>query len=182
MDVINKTKIYFLENFKKEQNPPYNFLDRHVFKTEKWAKEILPNHPEADREVVLLSVWLHDIGQLTGSRKDHSINSENEVRLFLPNLKISPSQIGKVSHCVRSHKCTDVLPNTIEAKILAVANSISHMTDSYYITMINKVSKKVALKKLKKDCKIIELLPEMKKEIQPFCKSWKELLDAYPSL
>jgi hypothetical protein len=180
MDIINKTKFYFLDNFEKSKNLPYQYLARHVFKTEKWANKILSNHPEADRETVLLAVWLHDIGQIIGEDTDHAVNSENEVRLFLPQLKVAASKIGEVAHCVRAHKCTDIQPRTIEAKILAVANSVSHMTDSYYICMVNKISRDVALKKLKKDCEISLLLSEMKEEIKPFCKSWKDLLKSYP--
>ncbi len=180
MDIISKTKLYFLENFKKADNPPYQYLPRHVFKTEKWVKKILEDYPEADRETVLLSVWLHDIGQIIGTRKDHAVNSADEARHFLPKLKISPARIGDVVHCVRSHKCKDVLPETLEAKILAVANSVSHMTDFYYLTMADKISKKVAMDKLKRDCESLDFLPKIKKENKRFCKAWKELLRIYP--
>lgn len=181
MDIIKKTKIHFLDTFKKKKNPPYIYLSRHVFKTEKWAKIIIRKYPEADREVVLLSVWLHDIGQVIGGEVDHSVNSENEARLFLPKIGVAPEKIGKITHCVRTHKCGDIQPNTLESKILAVANSASHMTDFYYIIMASSLSKEIALKKFKKDCQIIKFLPNIEKEIKIFCKAWKELFDIYPN-
>ena len=57
---------------------------------------------------------------------------------------------------------------------------MSYMTDFYCITMISKISKEVALKKLKKDCKMIKFLPDIGKEIKPFRNTWKELLNIYP--
>ena len=180
MDIVNKTKIHFLEIFRKKENPPYVHLPRHVFETEKWAKKIIQKYLEVDREVILLSVWLQDIGQVVGGDINHAVNSENETRMFLPKMEISPERIGKIAHCVRAHKCGNVQPNTLEAKILAVANAVSHMTDFYYITMISRLSRKTALNKLKRDTKIIKLLPDIEKEIKPFCKAWKELLNTYP--
>jgi len=180
MDIINKTKIHFLEVFRKKENPPYIYLPRHVFETEKWVERIIQKYPEANREVVLLSVWLHDIGQIIGEDIDHAVNSENETRLFLPKIEISPERIGGVTHCVRAHKCKDIQPDTLEAKILAVANAVSHMTDFYYITMISRLSKETALNKLKRDCQIIKFLPSVEREIKPFCDAWKELLNIYP--
>jgi len=180
MNIIDKTKVHFLEIFRENKNPPYIYLPRHVFETEKWAKKILQKYSEANREVVLLSVWLHDIGQVIGKNMDHAINSEDESRLFLPKIEVSAMRIGEITHCVRVHKCKDVQPTTLEAKILAVANSVSHMTDFYYITMISRLSKETALRKFKKDCEIIKFLPELEKEIEPFCLAWSELLRAYP--
>ena len=180
MDAVNKTKIYFLEVFRRKENPPYIHLPRHVFETERWAEKIIQKYSEVDREAVLLSVWLHDIGQVVGGNIDHAVNSENETRIFLPKIEISPKRIGKIAHCVRSHKCRDVQPNILEAKILAVANAVSHMTDSYYLTMISKLSKEIALDKLKKDTKIIKILPNIEKEMRPFCRAWKELINVYP--
>ena len=180
MDIINKTKLHFLEIFRENENPPYTYLPRHVFEAEKWAKKIIEKYPEADREVVLLSIWLHDVGQVIGENMDHAINSEDESRLFLPKIEVSAMRIGEIAHCVRSHKCKDVQPVTLEAKILAVANSVSHMTDFYYITMISRLSKETALRKFKKDCEIIKFLPGIEKEIKHFCLAWNELLKAYP--
>lgn len=180
MNIVDKAKIYFLESFRKKEDPPYAYLPRHVFETEKWAKKIIQKYPEANREVVLLSVWLHDIGQVVGDDIDHAVNSENEAMLFLPKIEISPERIGEIIHCIRAHKCKDVQPNTLEAKILAVANAVSHMTDFYYITMTSRISKETALNKLKKDCEIIKFLSNIEKEIKPFCSAWKELLDVYP--
>ena len=100
--------------------------------------------------------------------------------MFLPKMEISPEKIGEVAHCARAHKCGDVQPSTLEAKILAVANAVIHMTDFYYITMVSRLSRETALNKLKKDIQIIKLLPDIEKETKPFCKAWKEILNTYP--
>ena len=180
MNIIDKTRIHFLDFFREKKDPPYAYLPKHVFEVEKWVKRIIQKYPEADREIILLSVWLHDIGQVVGEDIDHAVNSENEARLFLPKIKIFPEKIGEIVRCVRSHKCKDVQPNTLESKILAVSNAVSHMTDFYYITMISRLSKEMALSKFKKDCEIIKFLPDVERETRLFCRAWKELLSAYP--
>ena len=60
-NLIEATREHFIKEM-SEGNPIHNWFPHHVEQVEKWALKILDYYPEADREVVLLSVWLHDIG------------------------------------------------------------------------------------------------------------------------
>ena len=180
-EIVEKAKIHFLETFEKKKSPIYSYLPRHVAEAEKWAKKILQKYPKADEKVVLLSVWLHDIGQAIGDdNDDHAVNSENEARRFLRVIGMAPEKIEKVAHCVRTHRCKDIQPESLEAKILAAVDSVSHMTDFCYIDMISKYSKDFVLAKLKRDYRDIGLLPELQKEITSLYEAWKKLLSVYP--
>ncbi|MBP8961182.1 HD domain-containing protein [Patescibacteria group bacterium] len=184
VDLVEKAKLHFLETF--ESSDPnvrlYDELPRHVAILEKWVKHLLKSHPEADEDILLSSVWLHDIGQLVGEREeDHAVRSEREVLRFLPTLNIPEDLVRKIAHCVRAHRCKDVQPNSIEAKLLAAADSVSHFTDIVYIDMANKLGKEEPLAKLERDYRDIGLLPELKSEIAPLYKSWKSLLSNYPA-
>ncbi len=180
---IEKTKTHFLETFKQKRNPVYPYLPRHVIEAEKWAKKILKSHPEADEEIVLLSVWLHDIGLATKDENDdHAVQSETETRRFLTEMGMTSDKIEKVAHCVRAHRCKDVKPSTLEAKILAAADSASHMTDINYIVHISDGLRDYTLAKLERDYRDVGLFPELKKEITPLYKAWRELLSVYPDL
>lgn len=88
--------------------------------------------------------------------------------------------IEKVAHCVRAHRCNDVQPDTIEAKILAVADSASHLIDGPYIHMGKRVGKEEVIAKLERDYRDIGLLPNIKKELTPLYKAWKNLLEILP--
>jgi len=129
----------------------------------------------------LLSVWLHDIGQLFKPKEaDHAIKSEKEARRFLSEVGLAPEKIERVAHCVRAHRNKDVSPETLEAKILAAADSASHMTDICYIDMVQSGEKESVLAKLDRDYRDVAFFPELKKEVTPLYRAWKELLGVFP--
>lgn len=179
--IIEKTKSHFLKVFKKRECNPYPYLPRHVAEVEKWTRRILKNYPKADKEVVLLSVWLHDIGQVIGKEdEDHAVKSEMEVKRFLLEIGLAPEKVNKVAHCTRAHRCKDVEPQSLEAKILAVADSVSHMTDINYIVHMSDNLRDYAITKLERDYKDVGLFPKLQKEITPLYEAWKKLLNVYP--
>ena len=116
-NLIQKAKNHFLRAI-KNGTPLYKYFPQHVAEVEKWAKRLLDLYPEADEEVVLLSVWLHDIGQADGDyNEDHAIKSEREARRFLSSIGVENQKLEQVAHCVRAHRNKDVAPKTLEARI-----------------------------------------------------------------
>lgn len=179
-EVIEQTKAHFLTSV-ENGDPIYPYLPRHVGEVERWAIKILQNYPEADEEIVRLSVWLHDIGHTTGDREtDHALQSAVEAERFLSASGLAPDRVEQVVHCVRAHRCRDVQPETIEAKVLAVADSAGHMTDVNYIVHASDGLRDYALEKLERDYRDAGLLPEVQREITPLYKAWKQLLTVYP--
>jgi len=178
--MIEETKAYLLRAF-DEGDPIYPYLPRHVGEVERWAMKILRKHPEADEEIVRLAVWLHDIGHTTGDREtDHALQSAVEAERFLSERGLAAERVQQVVHCARAHRCRDIQPETIEAKILAVADSASHMTDVNYIVHASDGLRDYALEKLERDYRDAGLLPEVQREITPLYEGWKRLLSVYP--
>ena len=135
MEIIEKAKIEFIKMVKDFGSDPYNLLS-HIPEVEKWGNFMIKKYPEADGEVVLLSAWLHDIGHYpVPTDIDHAIRSEQQAKEFLENQNYDKEKMNKVLHCVRAHRCRDVMPETLEAKIMAFIDSASHMTDSMYFSM-----------------------------------------------
>lgn len=155
------------------------YLPKHINEVEGWAQKITKDHP-VDTEVLLLSVYLHDIGHAFGDHKDHDLKSEVVAKRFLKKMGLNEDKISKVAHCIRAHRCKDVQPETIEAKILATADSLSHMTDGCYMGMVIDGKKDLALGKLERDYRDVGLFPKIKKEIAPLYRAWKKLLETYP--
>lgn len=176
----DKVKEHFI-NAVKGAGPKYDYLLRHLPQVEKWAKKLLKMYPQANDEIVLSGVWSHDIGQVIGDKEtDHAINSETEIIRFLKELNVDPSVINQIAHCTRSHRCKDVQPSSIEAKILAVADSASHMTDIVYIDMFNRGDYEAGLGKLERDFRDVGLFPELQSAMKPIYEAWKKLLEVYP--
>jgi hypothetical protein len=185
-EIVEKAKQLFLENISKHGSDPYT-LEDHVFEVEKWAKKLFISNPLANEEIVSLGAWLHDFGHYPiNPEEDHAITSERKAKEFLEKENYDKSKTEKVLHCIRSHRCRDVMPETIEAKILACSDSASHLTSTMYFDILkiakNEHTPYSALGKLERDYRDVSLFPEIKKEITPLYDSWKALLTAYEKL
>ncbi|MFA4995692.1 MAG: HD domain-containing protein [Patescibacteria group bacterium] len=174
--MIEKAKKLFFKTIKADIDI-YGLLE-HVPEAEKWAKKMCGTYPDADREVVLLSVWLHDIAYYPVDEIDHAVKSEKMAREFLKKENYPKDKMGKVLHCVRSHRDRDIKPETLEAKIMACVDSASHMTDSMYANIIRDGHADYVFGKLERDYRDISKFPEVQKELQDVYEKWKALLNA----
>jgi HD superfamily phosphodiesterase len=184
--ILSKAKKLFYQVVDDFDSDPYTILT-HVPEVEKWAKYILKKHPEADVEVVMAGVWLHDVGHYPLPTKiDHAVRGEKIVREFLAKEKFNKLKSEKICHCVRAHRCKDVMPETIEAKIIACADSASHMTDSMYFYMAKCDKRDTvpfrAYAKIERDWRDLNLFPEVKAELKKLYQAWKAVLEAYENI
>ncbi|MDD5626534.1 MAG: HD domain-containing protein [Patescibacteria group bacterium] len=171
---------------KKFGSDPYRLLP-HVPEVERWARYVLEKYPEADEEIVFLSVWLHDLGHYPIPTKiDHAIRSEERSKSFLEKQNYPKDKTDKVLHCVRSHRCRDVMPNSLEAKIIACIDSASHMTEPMYLDMArdDKKSKREfrAYAKMDRDYRDLGIFPEIQSELKDLYESWKDLIKVYEKI
>lgn len=179
--LVEQAKRHFLETFAKREKPIYPYHPRHVKQVATWARRLLNRFPEANPEVLMVSVWLHDIGWSIGDDAiDHAVRSEAEAYSFLTSAGATPELVARACHCVRTHRNKDVPPETLEAKILAAADSASHLTDFNYIVHCTDGMKEYALSKLERDIRDVNLLPGLQEELSPLYVAWKQLLEAFP--
>lgn len=179
-NIVDQARNYFLQTIEEASHDKYGLL-HHVPQMELWAKKILPKYPDADRKVVLAAVWLHDIShyELSDLSDDHAIRGENKARKFLARENVPSGLTEGILHCVRSHRCRDIKPKTIEAKIIAAIDSASHMTDTIYPEMMNRNPSDYVIAKMARDYRDIALIPEVKEIAEPFYHFWKEFLREY---
>jgi hypothetical protein len=135
----------------------------------------------ADEEITILSVWLHDIWHYPiPTDIDHATRGEEVTIKFLTECWYDQEKIWKVAHCVRAHRCNDVQPETIEAKIIAFSDSASHMTQAdHYLWMAKRLWSKAVIEKLERDYRDLWHFPELKEKLNPLYLAWKNLLEAY---
>jgi 23S rRNA maturation-related 3'-5' exoribonuclease YhaM len=183
--IIEKAKSEFLKMVDDFGSDPYH-LKPHVPEAEKWAKLMLKKYPEANEEGVLLAVWLHDFGHYPiPTEIDHAIRGEQRAREFLEKENYLKDNLEKVLHCVRSHRCKDVMPETLEAKIMAFSDSASHMTDTMYLDMVKTDEKGRFARtyaKMERDFRDLAIFPEMQKELSEIYEAWQVLLKSYEKI
>ncbi|MFW6678755.1 HD domain-containing protein [Lacrimispora sp. AGF001] len=68
--------------------------------------EILADSCNADKEVVLISAWLHDIASITdyGFYEDHHIHGAEMAEDILHKFNYSPDKIKLIQQCIRNHR------------------------------------------------------------------------------
>ncbi|MDD5148045.1 MAG: HD domain-containing protein [Candidatus ainarchaeum sp.] len=150
------------------QNLEADFFDNHVLLVVKEAKWLCGFYPEADKEVVETAALLHDIGQTpigTQVNENHHLDGKKIAEGFLPSIGFPKEKIPKVLHCIEAHRTSKgPEPETIEAKIVASADNVSHF--SGFGDMCKNIGKENALEKLKRDLKSKFMLPEAIKKAE----------------
>jgi HD superfamily phosphodiesterase len=137
-DIIEKAKAYFFTTMTEDyKENPYGLIINHVPLVEQEMKKCLKKFPEANEEIALLGVWLHDVGYYPLDGIEHAVRGEERARKFLEENNIDIYIINQVCHCVRAHRCRDVQPETLEAKLVAFSDSASHLVDSMYINLLH---------------------------------------------
>lgn len=185
-EIIEKAKKEFYQIVERFGSDPYRLLP-HVPEVEKWAKYMLEKYPDANDEIVLLGVWLHDIGHYpVPTEIDHAIRSEERAKDFLEKENYPKDKIDKILHCVRSHRCRDIMPNSLEAKIIACIDSASHMTEPMYfeIARDDKKNKREfrVYAKMDRDYRDLGNFPEIQSELKGLYESWKKLIKIYEEI
>lgn len=157
----------------------------HLTEVERWANIICDLYPDCDREVVLCGVWTHDVGALIADFNNHEIHSEKYVLEELPKLGLTDKQVHSIAHCARTHRCKkDAMPISQEAKILATADSASHLTDHAYINLLKRGEVKYVTGKIDRDLRDIEqfsILPiDLLNRLQKIGSGWKVIIENWP--
>jgi len=80
-----------------------------------------------DKEIVLLSAWLHDIGSIISGRSDHHLTSAKIAEKKLRELNYPAGKIELVKKCILNHRGSQHnRRESLEEKILADADALSN--------------------------------------------------------
>ncbi len=188
LNIIEKARLLAKEMIENYPQDPYS-LWNHFEEVERWAIYLQKINPEVDKEIILLSVWLHDIGHYpVNEDEDHAIIGEIRAREFLEKENYDEKKMQRVLHCVRSHRNKDVSPDTIEAKIICFADTASHITSSENVYFdILKRNKYYNFKydvfaKMERDFRDLDFFPEIKQLLEPLYNAWVIVLKEYDKL
>ena len=129
----------------------------------------------ANKEIVFLAAWFHDIGTITYGKRDHHITGAEIAEKKLKKLNYPQNKIEQIKHCIFSHRASqNIKRETIEAQILADADSMAHFDNVKGLfeaeLVFNNISKDSNLAKDKVKQKLIRSWSKLSPEAKDFVK------------
>ncbi len=158
--------------------------DNHVIVAAEFA-EILAKRHGANIELSVAASLLHDVADATMSRFDptHAKESLKISRKLLNQAGYSDKDMAiVVDDAIRYHSCHDgEMPQSIEGKVLATADSYAHLKTDFYIFAANQLGKSLeelknwTLKKIERDINDKCFFDDAREELMPDYLMIKEL-------
>ena len=117
------------EQVKKEcSDPSFKhhpwYWDYHILPVLDIALKLAERY-NADKKVIELAAYLHDIGKIRGL-ESHAESGAKIAEEKLREFGCPEDKIQKVKHCVLSHRGSQLIePETVEAKIVADADALA---------------------------------------------------------
>lgn len=159
-----------------ENSPLDRFFKLHLPEVTASARDLLEQYPEADKNIVLVSAWLHDLGHFAAKtlddvdkvKADHHLVGAQMAEKFLQKYNLPADQLAKIKSCILCHRAKEpYIPKSIEEKIVVVADTLSHFQSIFYLlyfkiypneTLDQYVAKQK--EKLARDWRDLALLPK----------------------
>lgn len=182
-----KLKNTIIDKVKQSKHLDDWFYTDHLLEVEKHANWLCDLYPKADREAVLLSVWLHDIGRIEKGMDDgHEGYAYKRALELLPSHGYSDEISMLVAKACQTHRAVgDVAPESIEAKILATADALSHFYHHVYLRVFEHYRKnkpfeetvEILRKKIERDFTKKLFFPEAKEKVKNLYNSWIQIIN-----
>lgn len=175
------------------------FYEEHILVVEKLAMDLCDKHPEANRDAVTLMVWFHDIGRAHGHNEDHDLYGADYARKLLHEHDFDQNLIDLAADACATHSCDDYgKPKSVEGKILATADALSHFHNGFYLRILSSWSRKVdskhypelatksdyqflkkkLLAKIDRDINDKIFFEEARQAILPMYEAWHKIIEA----
>jgi len=137
MESITRKKIVA---FTKTYNHAFrNGRLKHAGRVREYAL-MLAKKENADRDIVEIAALLHNIGYAVKSYGHPPLDSARISGLFLKDV-LSEGMAKRVAECIRHHRAIDKEPESVEAKIIAAADSLAFLEDKGMQFFVYKLSR-----------------------------------------
>jgi len=116
------------------------FFENHVKVVSSYSEKIALE-VKADIEICVLSALFHDVARAWGVWNDPQLMDESlkKAEELMGKEGYPQDKISEVKDAILYHSCEDVLPKTVEGKVVATADALAHlMTDFYLVILYNK--------------------------------------------
>lgn len=127
MNIVENIRTFVEDESKKPTSKygyePYEF---HFTPMVKYAEK-LADELGADKEIIAIAGWLHDIGALIDGRKNHHITGAKIAEEKLRELNYPEDKIERVKKCILNHRGSiNNNRDSMEEKIIAEADVMSN--------------------------------------------------------
>jgi hypothetical protein len=157
----------------------------HIIVAEQIAFELSQRY-HADQEAVEVAELLHDISKTEeADDKIHALLSVPIAETKMRELGFDEDFVAKVRACILTHSCEELKPQTLEAKIVASADAMSHFGQYLPMFWYHRPNEIIADKvrfsliRIEKDWKKIQF-DDAKEQIKPTYEALKLLLGNCP--
>jgi len=107
---------YAKEKYNEANLAQHNF--EHVIRVLYRVLTVASTEKNVNFKILIPATLLHDIGATKGDWKHHKETGVPIAKQILPKFDYSKEEIEAICHCIITHEGKDVLPKTLEAKIL----------------------------------------------------------------
>lgn len=126
MSIVSKVKKFVEDECKKPTSKygyePFSF---HFVPMVQYAMK-LADGTKADKEIIEIAGWLHDIGSIMDGRGEHHISGAKIATNLLKELDYPDAKIKQVADCIRNHRgSVGNKQVSLEEKIIAEADAMS---------------------------------------------------------
>ncbi len=146
-DILENLKKEIYGRCRKETNKFGMGIFYHIAAVVKNA-EMLAEQYGADKEVVMIAAWLHDIASITDYSlyEQHHIHGAEMAGAILRGYGYDDNKISLVQDCIKNHRgSVRVEKNSVEELCVADADAISHFDDVPGLLYLAFVEKGMAL-------------------------------------
>lgn len=126
MSIIQEVKQFVEDECKKPSSKQgYEPFTGHFIPVVEYAGSLV-DELGGDKEIILISAWLHDIGSIVKGRDNHHITGAKIAGMKLKELGYPQNKIDQVEECILSHRGSQkIRPKSLEAQILVEADTMS---------------------------------------------------------
>ncbi len=144
--MITKVQEHIKELCEKDKFYGMTAYNHHFVSVVKYA-DMLADKLNADKEIVLLGAWLHDVASIIGFYEDHHIKGAEYADKYLKEeFGLSEDKIEKVKHCILAHRGSkSIKRETVEAECVASADAMSHFDGVASLFRLALVVKKMSV-------------------------------------
>jgi len=128
-EIIEKVKEFVKKECEKPESYYKGIFMNHFVLVSNHALQ-LAERENADKEIVEIAAWLHDIASVRGVHAEHHIVGSEIAEKLLKKLNYPEKKIEQVKHCILSHRASKKIKRkTKEAQIIADADALAHFDD-----------------------------------------------------
>lgn len=126
MDISRQSRKFVQDQCKKPTSHySEGIFEHHLVSVVQFADQLALKFG-ADREIVTIGGWLHDIGSIICGRDDHHLTGASITEVVLRMWGYPEVKIQLVKGCVLCHRGSQkIAPKTLEEQIVAEADALS---------------------------------------------------------